>query len=130
MTAPPNVLLFGRDPYLAETRRLILCRAGFSVRSASAVTEFEAEGAKAPPHVIVLCHTLSLAECALAFEIAITRWPRAKRLVLTSGSQTIPVRLLDDAMEAADGPAKLVGRVSHLAAVEDVAQKGRLEACR
>lgn len=115
MPRPPNILLFGVDPQLMETRRMVLVKAGFRVHTALRMAEFERAGDQASPDVVVLCHTLSEEDCVVALDIAERQWPAARRLVLVAGNQSIPERARKYAWEAAEGPARLVAQVGQLA---------------
>ena len=115
MPESPNILLFGLDHSLTHTRGLLLSRAGFKVRAVENLADFELKGDLLAPDVVVLCHTLSVEECARALELAEARWPTTRRLVLTTGTTPIPERAQRDAMEAAVGPGMLIAQVLHLA---------------
>lgn len=93
---------------------MVLRRAGFDARSAVHFVEFAEMGSKLEPDVIVLCHTLPQKDAEEALALVRSRWPRAKQLVLTAGSQGYRNGNVSDVMEAADGPEQLISHVAQL----------------
>ena len=85
MPTPPSILIFGRDSRLLETRRWVLERAGFVVS-----TVFDLESAMAgidgkPVDLLILCYTISAAQCTSILDTVHALNPGMKTLILNSG---------------------------------------------
>ncbi len=77
-----NVLVVSRDPMLLQTRQLIL-GAFFQVHGAGRVREAEELMSRFSFDLIVLCSTLSEAECRSVMDLAANRKQHPKILVVT-----------------------------------------------
>ena len=73
-----SMTLCGNDATLLKTRRMLLERAGFSIRTVLGVAAMESSGHRP----LILCHSLSEAEQLAAIETARAAWPQTKILVL------------------------------------------------
>ncbi len=68
MFAPPTngyrILIYGWDPALLETRRLLLASAGFEASAVSSIQELRQRlrWAEPPYQLIILCHTVPTEE--------------------------------------------------------------------
>jgi hypothetical protein len=64
MFAPPTngyrILIYGRDPALLETRRMLLASAGFEASTVSSIQQLRQSLRRAEPpyELIILCHTV------------------------------------------------------------------------
>lgn len=114
MPDSPNVLLYGRDRYLIESRCLVLRKSGFKVVTALEPGDFETAEGSSLPDLVILCHTLSQEECRVALALSRMHWPAAKRLSLYSGSRGCSDRRLSEVLDASDGPAKLIATARQL----------------
>jgi DNA-binding NtrC family response regulator len=112
MPPPASVPVFGRDFQLVHTRSLILEKAGFRVRTASCLPDLHQLLSEPTMDVMLLCHSLSTAECDEALAMTTQRWPRIQTISLLSGSSGCNSQPTDAIMNATDGPAKLVQEVS------------------
>ena len=110
-----HVLLFGSDPWLRETRRLLLQREGHQVQSASHITDIDRKVHVEPPDLLILCHSLSTGECRSAITYLQSRWPLARTLLLTKGSSD-GESLASECFDAQEGPGKFLATVSKLLA--------------
>jgi CheY-like chemotaxis protein len=111
MPPPASVLVFGRDDQLIHTRSLILEKAGFRVRTASSLPDLHQLLAEPAMDVLLLCHSLSTAECDAALTMTQDRWPKIQTISMLSGSSGCAAEPTDAVMNAADGPAKLIQEV-------------------
>jgi CheY-like chemotaxis protein len=111
MPPPASVLVFGRDDQLIHTRSLILEKAGFRVRTASSLPDLHQLLAEPAMDVLLLCHSLSTAECDAALTMTQDRWPKIQTISLVSGSSGCNSQPTDAIMHASDGPAKLIQEV-------------------
>jgi DNA-binding NtrC family response regulator len=111
MPTPASVLVFGRDHQLVHTRSLILEKAGFRVRTASSLPDIQQLLSEPTMDVMLLCHSLSIQECADALTITHERWPRIQTIALVSGSSDCGSKSVDTVIEVTEGPAKLISAV-------------------
>ncbi len=81
----PRALCFSRDPMLGETRRKIL-QFQFDSVFVSSLGEVYRLDSAAPFHVIILCHSLFVAEREGCLAFAKRTWPRAKVVLVASES--------------------------------------------
>jgi DNA-binding NtrC family response regulator len=85
--ASAGILVFGHDPILLETRRLILEKAGFQVWTATEANEAVQVLVREPIDLFILCQSLSHDECLPILETAHTLRPDMKNLIL--GGETL-----------------------------------------
>ena len=115
MPAPVIILIYGRDPQLLETRRMVLERTGYTVLTTNALAEIDHTAALHRIDLCILCYSLSMEECGRALALVHSRCPLVKSLVLTSGaSGCSSTHLLDQVFDAMEGPAKLISTVNQL----------------
>ena len=108
-----TLLIFGLDPHLLQTRRILLQSAGFEVIAVGKLEQLQT--LDAPIQLLVLCHTLSTNDCEQALSIAATRWPNAKELVLTPlGGISRCATQHEDHFSVSQGPASLIARIREL----------------
>ncbi len=96
MHQPPSILVYGRDSTLLRSRCWVLQAAGFQVSTAETLAEAQDAAAQQSADLLVICHTLSAAECREALRWAHTH-PAMKRIVLTAHG--LPCSSLADADE-------------------------------
>ncbi|HSY37412.1 MAG TPA: hypothetical protein VK814_16790 [Acidobacteriaceae bacterium] len=111
MSAPASVLVFGHDYQLVHTRSLILEKAGFHVRTAHSLPDLQQLLSEPSIDVMLLCHSLTIEECAEALTLTHQRWPQIQTIALVSGSSDCASASADATMEATEGPAKLISAV-------------------
>jgi len=70
MSESPVILLYGHDPVLLMTRRLILERSGFEVWSALDLKEVEIITGSQNIDILITCHTVSRKDQTAALAIA------------------------------------------------------------
>ena len=104
------ILIYGRDAHLLDTRRWLLEQAGYRVLSVSGLSE--AQQAVDDAKVLVLCHSLSRADCQAAVEMAKAVAPQMKVLTLTAGKPAYT----EPSMSAFDGPRRLIEELGKLCA--------------
>lgn len=107
-----HVLVVSRDPMLLQTRTLIL-GANLHTEAASGSTEAAAAMAEHAFDLIVLCYSLSEAECKTVVDVAQRQDHRPKILTL-SNSRNRLCALGDDDLSVEKGPYELVKKVSEL----------------
>ena len=81
---PPTILLYGKDENLLKTRSLLLQSTGHRVKQATTYDGLRSILQDVSVNVVVICHTLSEAECLAALDIAAKLRPGIRSLVLTS----------------------------------------------
>ena len=89
MKSNAQVLLFGRDALLLQTRKLIL-GTYFEVEVAGRLTHAAQLIAERNFDLIVFCSSLSNDECERAAEIAAAQNPRPKILTLSTTGRNLP----------------------------------------
>ena len=82
MYASADILIFGHDEMLLETRRLILKKAAFRVRIAMEALAAVQILVTQPIDLFVLCQTLPPEECVATLRTAHTLGPDMKNLIL------------------------------------------------
>ncbi len=82
MYSSAEVLIFGHDPVLLETRRLLLNRAGFQVWIAAKATEAVDVLLNEPIDLFILCQSLPADVCERTLETAHTLRPEMINLLL------------------------------------------------
>src|SRR5213595_1325421 len=93
----PQVLVVSRDQMLLHTRQLIL-GAFFEVRGAGRIREAEALLATQPFELIILCYTLSVAECQQVLELVANLKPHPRILILNPAGSPPEHPLLNEAV--------------------------------
>jgi DNA-binding NtrC family response regulator len=83
MSISPTILVYGKDENLLKTRALVLETAGHRVQRAATPQRLRLLLQNDPIGVLILCHTLSEAECLEALDTAARMKPGIKSLVLT-----------------------------------------------
>jgi CheY-like chemotaxis protein len=111
---PRSILLFGKDAMLLQTRRWLLERSGYVVRTASDLTELDRMSAEGPVDLLILCHSLSVEEAALAEAVVSSRYARVKILALVIGTSRRGDALHAATVATNEGPAGLLLRVESL----------------
>ena len=114
----PSILIFGRDPRLLETRRLILERCGYVVWTAGELATATLILAREDIRLLILCHTIAKEDCGLALALA-HRALATQCLVLTAGrtgcvsdrSNQAPDQRPDLSLDAREGPLQLIAAV-------------------
>ena len=109
-----SILMYGRDPLLIETRRLVLERRGHRVVSTCNTADIAPSLETGSFDLFLLCHSLTTNECDRALEMARTQWPSVKRLVLTSGSLGCRDHEPSNIFDTTFGPEKLLSTVANL----------------
>ena len=125
-----SILLFGHDEHLLVTRQWVLQSRGYRVLTISDLSQVSSIPATPPVKLLVLCHSLSPAEIALATVRATARWPEIQILQLTAEGGRVPSGILGQLLHTMDGPAKLVSLVDSLVghAAPAATQKANLRA--
>ena len=117
MSSPPAILIFGHDPQLLETRRLMLEQVGYWIWSASNISEVVRLIEDRDVDLLILCHSLSTEECERAIALSSLRVPPLECLVLTA----VQVRQCSAnreymVLDSREGPAKFISEVTRLIA--------------
>lgn len=115
------ILIYGQDPDLIETRRLLLEYGGFRVHIAASWEEFEKKLVQQSIHLVILCHSLSPEQCAHALELMRAEQPRAKDLALTATNSPC-AELSDNVLDTRAGPACFLETVGRLLPADDVSE--------
>jgi DNA-binding NtrC family response regulator len=112
--ASADILIFGHDATLLETRRLVLKTAGFQVWTALKATDAVQILSAQPIGLFVLCRTLSNQECEGVLEAAHTLRPEMKNLVLGLEDRR------DMFLTTFLGPKSLIALIQHEVDAESV----------
>ena len=112
---PFSILLFGRDSILLQTRKWLLERCGYEVRTAEDIGQLKRIAEEGTVDLLLLCHSLLVEEAEEAIAAVSARQPQAKiLLMLISGSRGTE-RLQVATVETHEGPAGLLSTVASLA---------------
>ena len=110
-----SVLIYGHDARLLESRKWVLQGCGYRALSVRNVAAFNQVPLTPPIHLLVLCSTLSPAECESAIAHAKLRWPNVKELALVrhhASRDLAPV--LSDVHKAVDAPDPMLSMIGQL----------------
>lgn len=94
MTQSADLLLYGSDAKLLETRRMVLEREGYHISAITDPISTEPYLSKTPFDLLILCHTLSPDDCLRVLSLVRLRWPRISTLHLVRGASSRPETLL------------------------------------
>lgn len=111
MNRPAEILMFGKDNLLLDSRSLLLSRTACHVTVAMQLYDFECCLAVAAFDLVILCHTLSPAEGTAAVAVTESQSPI---LILQSGVSGCSSELSVHTAHTADGPERLVTVVQNL----------------
>lgn len=114
MPTPASVLVFSRDPQLLHTRSLILQNVGCTVYPASSLADVHRWLSEPHLDVLLLCHTLTAEDCDQAALLVHAKWPAVQVVSLFAGMSGC-VSVADAAIDATDGPIKLIKTVQKYA---------------
>jgi DNA-binding NtrC family response regulator len=116
MNIPPVVLLYGHDEMLLLTRSLVFQQAGYRVNTARELQESSPLLGKGHVDLVVLCYTLSHAECVTAGRIAKNRSEVPTLLITAYGEgQDCSLREVADAdCDSFLGPAAMVAEADRM----------------
>lgn len=67
-----------------------------------------------PTGLLILCHSLSVEECAKALSMAHSRQPEMRNLVLTAATPVCKLGQNDELMSSFDGPKALIATANRL----------------
>ena len=118
---PPNtkevllmsvLLLYGRDPDLLRSRQWLLEKQGYRVLVMSDRNDLQQ--ITEPVDLLILCHTITLDDCATVTSLAASRWPGLRELVLVARTSEPQCTSGTDTFLTLEGPAKLVAAVRTL----------------
>lgn len=113
----PQVLLVSRDAMLLQTRQLIL-GAFFRARTAGRVREAEELISTYPFDLIILCYTLTEAECRRVIDAAADQKRQSRILILTPAGHPPADSGSGDAMMTESGPYYLLKKSAELLGVD------------
>jgi hypothetical protein len=111
---PRSVLLFGGDARLVETRSWVLTLAGYRTSSTLELHRVDEIASKNSIDLFLLCDSLIPRMRHRAIELIGSKWPSAKRLVLTPASPFFDIGPSEHTCPAIEGPRKLVATIHNL----------------
>lgn len=123
----PIVLVYGHELALLSLRRLVLASGGYDVLEASNFCEVKSNLLVRPVDLLVLCHSLSNADCEEISQELAAR-PGPKTLVLTAGPFSGCAAIPGKALNVMEGPTKLLSTVSLLLNGRYLALESRISA--
>ena len=109
-----SILLFGHDPILLQTRRLVLEQAGYWVTQTTELSRLVCLVSLEQVNLLVLCHTLSMEECGRAAALVQTRWPQVQTVTLLAGDAGCRLTASSDQVDSREGPKRLVDTIAGL----------------
>ena len=121
MKSPAAILVYGRDPALLETRRMVLASVGYDVTEAANLSQVKRTLSERPLDLLILCHSLSTDDCHHTLALATSRWPLMRILVLTAGASGCSTQLISEVLDAIKGPRELLSTVAKLVKTEPTA---------
>ena len=111
MPSTSDVLLFGHDRLLQQTRAWILERNGLRVDAASTLYEMKTCLAAKPYRLLLLCHSLTAGERATGISLAASFLPPVPSLALDKGTATVRHSFPAQVLHTKSGPEGLVSAV-------------------
>ena len=114
MLPPARVLIYGRDPVLLETRRLVLLHSGFDVKVALQLQETVDLLATRSFDLFILCHSLSSKDCEHALTLAHSLHPSLRNLILDAPLAGCSGGAEDTKLSAFTDPETLLDTVNQL----------------
>jgi DNA-binding NtrC family response regulator len=105
-----NVLIYGKEPSLLETRRQILRHGGFRVVAISQMTEL-GQLKVTEFQVFLLCHTLSPKDQQEAIAMSHRTNPVLQTIVMTAYAPEFQAGTMSRFISPFDGPEKLISQV-------------------
>ena len=118
MPKSADILLYGSDARLLQTRLLILQAAGFAVSLVQSLKDAKQTLAGDAPKVLVLCHTLLPDERTTLLKLAHAR-PQVRTLLLEGVGHADLIGERDEVLPRYRGPKELVKAVTRLAALAE-----------
>jgi CheY-like chemotaxis protein len=114
MSEPISLVLYGRNLHLLDTRRRLLQEAGYQVWTAAQIPEVFAIITEERIDVLILCRTLSPEERAWALAFADVQSPPMRSIVLIARKSGYRGEVLQNVLDATDGPADLLAALESL----------------
>jgi DNA-binding NtrC family response regulator len=109
-----SILVYGHDPLLLETRRIILERAGFAVHTTTKFEEFKATACTRAFDLLVLGSSISPDEVDRILPMIHQCVPFSKVLVLANGALPPPLNSRDEVLSALAGPNALIDQIGKM----------------
>ena len=121
LTSKPSALIYGWEPVLLETRKLIFQHAGYRVSAVADLTAAEAILATDGPDLYVLCHTLPEEQRERALKGAHEKRPHMRNLILSRGDLEATLGDTDYVFYALQGPRAMIAAANRILASSDLA---------
>lgn len=118
MPSPPVIVVYGHDQSLLDTRTWVLQGAGYQVSQASQLSEVEQAADQRSVALVVMCHTLSGAECEET-RTHLDHRPEIHRLLITANQRLSVPAMGEPVISAFDGPRALVDMVEKILSAND-----------
>ncbi len=113
MSNPISILIYGRDPSLLETRRMLLETPGGEIYAARDQAETQRLIRDGKAGLLVLCYTLSVQDREEILASARALHPAVRVLaLLADGSEEDPAK--EEAFDVFNGPAALKTKVERM----------------
>ena len=116
-----SLLVYGTDKSLLRTRQWVLEQCGFNVFIALSIVEVEQAFAGQPVALLILCHSLSLADCRQALTLSYAVSPQTKKLLLHSQFKDLD-GLVDAIFDPLEGPVEFIRAVRSLISMPAIDQ--------
>jgi hypothetical protein len=110
-----NILLYGRDAGLLNTRRLVLEASGYRVLVAIGFSAVQKAFAESPIDLLILCQTLNHQECSEALALSVSGWTTTRSIVLTPHYPNGHIETLCESVDCSARPEKLIVMVGKIA---------------
>ena len=114
MAKPVSILMYGKDSSLLDTRQWLLQASGYQVRTTMNLSDIERMASEESVDLLILCHSLPVADTGRAVALVLSKRPSARTLILATHSSNHSATALEVVLNAAEGPAKLLSTVDRL----------------
>ena len=114
MPFPYSVLCYGHDSCLLTTRQQILERAGFATEIVGSQQEFEHCLQEYSVDLVLLCHSLTTAECEYVKQAVHVQAEPTLLLLLSKGVNKCSLEGVDALFNSGEGPSALIRFITTL----------------
>ena len=116
---PVLIVMLGHDKNLLAPRQWLLQTRGYRVLTTLTLADLAALPESRPVRLLLLCHSLSVAERSAAIACAQSRWPGSGHLQLVAEQGRAPDGILGQLLHTMDGPGRLITLVGDIIREQD-----------
>jgi DNA-binding response OmpR family regulator len=114
MVRNPQIIVYGQDKTLLDTRAWVLQTAGFEVGTATDLNEIESLSTTRTVELLILCHTLSPVQVSSAIALSRSDKSNIGQLLIISGPTTPITETPYPTMNPFSGPNAFIESVRDL----------------